>query len=650
MAVLSIDLETYSDRDIRYGVHKYVDTPAFRVLLFAYAFDDEPVEVVDLALGEELPKRVKKAFYDPNITKTAFNANFEITCLREYFPDLPDDQWECDSVLALYNSYPPSLATVAKAMRFAEDKQKDTRGKSLIQYFCVPCKPTAANGYRTRNLPEHAPEKWEIFKEYNRQDVEVERAIRKSLIHNKPSREEHDLWLLDRKINDNGIAVCRELVENAIDMNERETKRLMEEAQTITGLPNPNSVIQLKEWLEKKLGALPPSLDKEAVAGLLKGDIPTDVRRLLMIRKDLGKTSIKKYEAMMNSICSDGRIHDIFQFYGASRTGRWAGRNVQLHNLPRNSMKDLEAARQLVLDGDLDSLSMLYGVPDTLSQLVRTTLVAEKGSRFIVADFGAIEARVLAWLAGEKWRLDVFKQGGDIYCASASAMFGVPVEKHGVNGELRQKGKQAELACGYGGAVGALKAMGADKMGLSESELKDIVQKWRKANPHIVNFWYRLEEMAMCCILGKDPPTKANGYPVKFYMDGKDMRMLLPNGRTLTYLRPTIGTNRFGGDSIEYEGLEQESKKWGRLETYGGKLVENLTQAVARDCLACAMLRLDKAGYKIVMHVHDEVIIEAPVGYGSLEDVVSIMTQNAPWNDGLPLAADGFETMHYKKD
>ena len=535
-------------------------------------------------------------------------------------------------------------------MRLAEDKQKDTRGKALIQYFCVPCKPTAANGYRTRNLPEHAPEKWEIFKEYNRQDVKAERAIRKVLIHNKPSREEHALWLLDRKINDSGIAVCRELVENAIAINEKETETLMSEAQTITGLPNPNSVTQLKEWLEKKLGTLPPSLDKEAVAELLKSDIPADVHRLLMIRKDLGKTSIKKYQAMESSICSDGRIHDIFQFYGASRTGRWAGRNVQLHNLPRNSMSDLDAARQLVLDGDMDSLSMLYGVPDTLSQLVRTALVAEKGSRFIVADFSAIEARVLAWLAGEKWRLNVFKAGGDIYCASASAMFGVPVEKHGVNGELRQKSKQAELACGYGEAVGALKAMGADKMGLSESELKDIVQKWRKANPHIVNFWYRLEELAMCCILGKEPPIKANKYPLKFYMDGKDMRMLLPSGRTLTYLRPSIGTNRFGGDSIEYEGLEQESKKWGRLETYGGKLAENLTQAVARDCLAYARLNLNKAGYKIVMHVHDEVIIEAPVGYGSLDDVIAIMTQNAPWNKGLPLAADGFETEYYKKD
>ena len=424
----------------------------------------------------------------------------------------------------------------------------------------------------------------------------------------------------------------------------------MSEAQTITGLPNPNSVTQLKEWLEKKLGTLPPSLDKEAVAELLKSDIPADVHRLWMIRKDLGKTSIKKYQAMESSICSDGRIHDIFQFYGASRTGRWAGRNVQLHNLPRNSMSDLDAARQLALNGDMDSLSMLYGVPDTLSQLVRAALVAEKGSRFIVADFSAIEARVLAWLAGEKWRLDVFKAGGDIYCASASAMFGVPVEKHGVNGELRQKGKQAELACGYGGAVGALKAMEADKMGLSESELKDIVQKWRKANPHIVNFWYRLEELAMCCILGKEPPIKANKYPLKFYMDGKDMRMLLPSGRTLTYLRPSIGTNRFGGDSIEYEGLEQESKKWGRLETYGGKLAENLTQAVARDCLAYAILNLNKAGYKIVMHVHDEVIIEAPVGYGSLDDVIAIMTQNAPWNKGLPLAADGFETEYYKKD
>lgn len=957
MAVLSIDLETYSDQDIRFGVHKYVDTPAFQVLLFAYAFDDDPVDVVDIACGEKLPERVRKALYDPSVTKTAFNANFEFSCLMKYFPDLPIEQWECDSVLALYNSYPPSLATVAKAMRLTEDKQKDTRGKALIQYFCVPCKPTASNGHRTRNLPEHAPEKWAIFKEYNRQDVETERAIRKALVHNRPNAEEHRLWLLDHKINNNGIAVNRQLVENAIIINERETERLMEEAQEITGLDNPNSVIQLKEWLESKLDSMPPSLDKEAVGELLAGDIPADVRRLLLIRKDLGKTSIKKYRAMKESICSDGRIHDIFQFYGASRTGRWAGRNVQLHNLPRNSMTDLDAARQLVLDNDIEAISMLYGVPDTLSQLIRTALVAEEGSRFIVADFSAVEARVLAWLAGEKWRLDVFKEGGDIYCASASAMFGVPVVKHGTNGELRQKGKQAELACGYGGAVGALMAMGADKMGLSDAELKDIVQKWRKANQNIVNFWYRLEELAMCCIEGKDASSFLKPCPVKFRMVGKDMRMELPSGRVLTYLRPTIGNNRFGGPSIEYEGLEQETKRWGRLETYGGKLVENCiaegtkvvtnrglvpiekigssdfvwdgcewvrhegviekgicdvlkvngifmtdehkiltergwvacgkaegyrwqtvplpdgyssngkltgreeqmavqmhlrqregnqirglcsenasckilrmyaqradwsqtndpryepspgiccvalhettlqrqkpsslpqlwwagynslrematqfreflgrygcelsarlgfgqnrqqqrifspelsldnpknqlhesqkikthrhslrknisqgvvrdnrnrcfndrvssgsqmacsiivcspglqkrvydlkncgarhrfavwddeyeacrivsncTQAVARDCLAHAMLKLDEAGYRIVMHVHDEVIIEAPIGKGSLEDVIAIMTQNAPWNKGLPLAADGFESVYYKKD
>lgn len=575
MAVLSIDLETYSDQDIRYGVHKYVDTPDFRVLLFAYAFDDEPVDVVDIACGEKLPERVRKALYDPNVTKTAFNANFEFSCLRKYFPDLPIEQWECDSVLALYNSYPSSLALVAKAMHLAEDKQKDTRGKALIQYFCVPCKPTVANGQRTRNLPEHAPEKWAIFKEYNRQDVETERAIRKALIHNCPGTEEHDLWLLDRKINDNGIAVCGELVENAIDMNEKETCRLMEEARSITGLDNPNSVIQLKDWLSSKVANLPQSLDKDSVAELLKGDIPDDVRRLLMIRKDLGKTSIKKYEATINSICRDGRVHDVFQFYGASRTGRWAGRNLQLHNLPRNSLPDLDAARQLVLDGDMDTLSMLYGVPDTLSQLIRTSLVAPKGSRFIVADFSAIEARVLSWLAGEKWRLDVFKQNGDIYCETASRMFNCKVVKHGENGHLRQKGKIAELALGFNGSVGALIKMGADKMGLTENELKDIVQKWRKANPHIVNFWYRLEEMALCCIQGKETPTMEIQYPVKFYMQGKDMRMLLPSGRTLTYLRPSIGKNRFGSDSIEYEGLEQDTKKWGRLETYGGKLAEN---------------------------------------------------------------------------
>ena len=641
-AVLSIDLETFSTGDIRYGVHKYVNAADFRILLFAYAFNDEPVTVLDLACGEKLPDNIKDALYAPDILKTAFNANFEITCLKKYFPDLPTEQWECDSVLALYNSYPASLDAVAKALHLKE--QKDATGKALIQYFSKPCKPTKTNGGRTRNLPQHDPEKWELFIEYNRQDVEVERAIRKALIENKPPEQEHKLWLLDQRINETGIAVNRILIENAINISEQETALLTEKAREITGLNNPNSLPQLKKWLGERIGFVPSSLTKESVEEILKKlDLTDEVKSVLRLRRQLGKTSIKKYEAMQNSICPDGRIHDIFQFYGAPRTGRWAGRNVQLHNLPRNGISDLDNARNLVLENDFETFSLLYDVQDTLSQLLRTTLIPSEGSRFIVADFSAIEARVLAWLAVEKWRLDVFRKGGDIYCASASAMFGVPVEKHGVNGHLRQKGKIAELALGYGGGVGALKAMGADKMGLSDNELTDIVQKWRKANPNIINFWRGLELQAKMCL------DKGGSYG-RFYLDEKNLRMVLPNGRTLTYLNATFGENRFGGTSIIYDGVEQVSGKWGRLETYAGKLTENLVQAVARDCLAAAMLRLDAAGYKIVMHVHDEVIIEMPEEKGSLENVIEIMTQNESWNQGLPLDADGFETKYYKKD
>lgn len=649
MTTLAIDLETYSDNPIQYGVHRYVDTPAFEILLLGYAFDDEPVEVADLTT-EGVPARVRQALFDNSVTKTAFNANFEITCLRTLYPDMPDTSWECSSVLALYNSLPTGLANVAKILKLGDDQQKDTRGKALIRYFSLPCKPTKANGGRTRNRPSDAPDKWAEYIEYNRQDVVVERAIRRRLLVMKPPEAEHRLWLLDRKINDAGCAVDQTLVRHAIQMHDAYRERLLTEAAALTGLDNPNSVPQLLNWVESRLGREVEGLAKKKVEELLAGDIPADVRRMLRIRQLLGKTSIKKYNAMDHSVAHDDRIHDLFQFYGASRTGRWAGRNVQLQNLPRNSLADLDTARRVVQDGDLDTLELLYdNVPDTLSQLIRTALVPSPGKRFIVADFSAIEARVIAWLAGEQWRMDVFANGGDIYCASASAMFHVPVEKHGVNGHLRQKGKVAELALGYGGGPPALIQMGALAQGLTEDELPDIVKKWRKASPSIVRFWYNVDNAAKQ-VIRTGRPQRLKQCNVRLQRAHGALLIELPSGRRLVYIHPRIGTNRFGRDSITYMGTEQNSRKWTRLETYGGKLVENIVQAVARDCLAYAMAKLDEAGYKIVMHVHDEVILEMPKGEGSLEDAVRIMTQNADWNQRLILNADGFESDYYKKD
>ena len=962
MRTLSIDLETYSSNDIRYSVYKYVEAPDFEILLFAYAFDDDPVRVVDLAQGETLPDDVRNALYDKNVLKTAFNANFEINCLKKYFPDLPEEQWECTRILALYNSYPPHLAAVAKAMGFPEDKQKDTRGKALIRFFCLPCKPTKANGGRTRNLPADAPEKWKIFKEYNRQDVVVEMAIRKKLVALRPPKFEHDNWLVDQEINRNGIMVNRRLVENAIRLSSEYRQRLLDEAREITGLDNPNSPLQVKDWLEEKLGRPIESLSKESVKDLLAGELPSDVRLMLLIRQKISKSSVKKYDAMYHAACMDDRIRGMFQFYGAARTGRFAGRIVQLQNLRRNSMPDLDAARQMVIDGDLEALEMCYDdVQDVLSQLVRTALEAPKGTRFIVADFSAIEARVIAWLAGETWEMEAFASGKDIYCATASAMFGVPVVKHGVNGELRQKGKVAVLAClaegqqvltdkglipiekvtkdmkvwdgqqfvhhdgviykgerkvityegltatpdhlvwiegndrpvhfieaaqsgahllrsgfdrtpirvgknnffgkkicwqatppvcintmhrlrqstmdpfvqsykrsvkglsallaaqagtvmvipenhvgktalrkpkkyslqrlrwagnkvqvsirvgrrimgnakpwdsreqkigtgsrrqqrqlrawesalgnpksklfksekncinrisarilalckkdstkqivsgrnqgtnhpgcaesgtrkakelarhtktarvydikdagpnhrftvsgklvhncGYGGGIGALKAMGADKMGLTDDELQTVVRKWREASPHIVKLWADVENAAMNAVSGI--PTTIKQKNLHFHVDGDALFIELPSGRHLVYLHPHLGKNRFGSDAIIYTGLggsKTTTGRWGKLETYGGKCVENIVQAIARDCLCAAMARLTKAGYKICAHIHDEVILEMPEGKGSLDEAIAIMCKNAPWSEGLVMSADGFEAKYYQKD
>lgn len=650
---LAIDIETYSSADIRYGVYKYADSPDFEILLLGYAFDDEPVQVADLT-REEVPARFVQALFDRSVTKTAFNANFEMTCLRKLYPDMPLECWECTSILSLYNSLPTGLANVAKILKLGEDKQKDARGKALINYFSKPCKPTKANGGRMRNRPEDAPDKWAEYIEYNRQDVVVERAIRQKLLRLKPTETEHRYWLMDQWINGNGAKVDMQLVRNAIRMNQDYSAHLREEAVRITGLENPNSVAQLKRWVEDRIGETVTALDKKAVTELLeREDIPGDVRRVLEIRQLMGRTSIKKYEAMAQAVCSDGRIHGMFQFYGAMRTGRWAGRIVQLHNLPRSSMPidELRAARDVVLRGDLEELELLWdNVPDVLSQLVRTAIVAEDGCRFIVDDYSAIEARVIAWLAGEKWRQDVFAKGGDIYCASASAMFGVPVVKHGVNGHLRQKGKIAELALGYGGGIGALKAMGADKMGLTDEELIDIVTKWRRASPAIVRFWWAVDAAVRKAVWNPGEIVTIRQGRLRFHCRFGALFIELPSGRHLVYVHPHIGQNRFGGEAIFYAGMEQGTRTWGELETYGGKLVENIVQATARDCLAAAMLRLKNAGYKILMHVHDEVIMEVPKDKGSMEEVTRIMSMNEPWEKGLVKNADGFEDIYYRKD
>lgn len=650
---LAIDIETYSSADIRYGVYKYADSPDFEILLLEYAFDDEPVQVADLT-REEVPARFVQALFDKSVTKTAFNANFEMTCLRKLYPDMPLECWECTSILSLYNSLPTGLANVARILKLGEDKQKDARGKALINYFSKPCKPTKANGGRTRNRPEDAPEKWAMYMEYNRQDVVVERAIRQKLIRLKPPETEHRYWLMDQWINGNGAKVDMQLVRNAIRMNQDYSAHLRAEAIRITGLDNPNSVAQLKRWVEDRIGETVPALDKKAVTELLaREDIPEDAREVLEIRRLMGRTSVKKYEAMAQAVCSDGRIHGMFQFYGAMRTGRWAGRIVQLHNLPRSSMpvEELRAARDAVRRGDLETVELLWDdVPDVLSQLIRTAIVAEDGCRFIVDDYSAIEARVIAWLAGEKWRQDVFARGGDIYCASASAMFGVPVVKHGVNGHLRQKGKIAELALGYGGGIGALKAMGADKMGLADEELTEIVTKWRKASPAIGRFWWDVDTAAKKAIRNPGEIVKIRQGGLRFCFRHGALFITLPSGRHLVYVHPRLGQNRFGGEAILYAGMEQGTRTWGELETYGGKLVENIVQACARDSLAAAMLRLKNAGYKILMHVHDEVIMEVPKDKGSMEEVTRIMSMNEPWEKGLVKNADGFEDIYYRKD
>lgn len=649
--ILSVDIETYSSVDLgECGVYPYVEAPDFQILLFAYAFDEEPVQCIDL-YNNPLPPELKEALVDPNIIKTAFNANFERTCLGKHLETrmLPE-QWRCTMVKALTLGLPGALGKVASVMGLPEDKQKDKEGKALIRYFSIPCKPTKVNEGRTRNLPEHDPVKWEKFIRYCIQDVEVERSIRESLSAHRTLKIEHKYWCLDQDINDRGVKLDMPLIEEAIHIDAEIKESAFAEIQRITEVDNPNSRAQVKAWVERKIGKELEKFDKGVLADLVNELPEGEVKQVIQLRQLTTKTSVKKYEKMKMYRCSDGRARGTMQFYGASRTGRFAGRGIQLQNLAKNYMDDLDDARYLVRSGDVELLSLCYdNVPDVLSQLVRTALIPSGGCRFIVSDFSSIEARVIAWLAGEQWRLKVFEEGGDIYCASASQMFGVPVEKHGVNGELRQKGKVAELACGYGGGVGSLKAFGADKMGLSEDEMQKIITDWRLASPHITKLWWAVDRAAKKAV--SDGKVINLQYELRFACFDNRLFIQLPSKRSLAYVNPRILPNRrFGKDGLVYDGIQQQSHNWGQIDTYGPKLVENIVQAIARDCLLIAMKRLDDAGFKTVSHVHDEVILDVPKGTGSDEEVGEIMGQPIDWAPGLLLRADGYECDYYMKD
>ena len=642
--ILEMDIETFSDVDlIKCGVYAYADSPAFEVLLFAYSFDDGETRVIDLAQGEELPEEVAEAVFDGSVVKTAFNANFERTCLSKHFGRyLPPDSWHCSAVQAAVLALPRSLEDVGAVLGLDEQKMKE--GKELIRYFCVPCKPTKANGGRRRNLPCHAPEKWELFKTYCMRDVDVEKAIRKKLYKFPIPEGEMELYRLDQRINDRGVLVDMGLVRQAVKCERLHKEVVTRRAYELTGLENPNSVAQLKGWLGEN-GVEAESLSKKAVADMI-GESDGEVEELLRLRLLMAKTSVKKYEAMERSVCSDGRVHGLLQFYGANRTGRWAGRLVQVQNLPQNHLQDLGLARELVKQGNFEGVEMLYdSTPNVLSELIRTAFVPEPGCRFVVADFSAIEARVLAWLAGERWRLEVFSSHGKIYEASASAMFHVPIEEVTKGSPLRQKGKIAELGLGYGGAAGALVSMGALDMGFSEDDLPPLVAAWRRANPHITQFWWDVDKAAVEAVT-KRTGTRAGR--ITFEYRSGILFVTLPSGRKLAYVKPRMAVNKFGREGLTYEGI-LENKKWGRIETYGPKLVENIVQGTARDLLAEAMLRVERKGYPIVMHCHDEIIAEVPEGSGSVEEMCEVMAARPSWAEGLPLRADGYECPFYQK-
>ena len=646
MKTLSIDIETYSDIPLqKTGVYRYCESPNFEILLFGYSIDSGPVQVVDLACGEHIPKEVLAALEDDSVIKWAFNAAFERVCLSRYlgYPTgeyLDPESWHCSMVWAATMGLPLSLEGVGVVLGL--EKQKLTEGKELIKYFCQPCLPTKANGQRTRNRPFHAPDKWELFKRYNARDVEAEMGIQQKLSKFPVPPQVWEEYDIDQEINDRGVRIDMELVEQAIQMDARSRQELTDAMKRMTALENPNSVQQMKQWLSDN-GVETDSLGKRVVAELLK-TAPPELAEVLTLRQQLAKSSVRKYQAMEKTVCSDSRARGMFMFYGANRTGRFSGRNIQLQNLPQNHLPDLAEARALVRSGDFDAVELLYeDVPDTLSQLIRTAFIPRDGAHFLVADFSAIEARVIAWFAGETWRQEVFAKGGDIYCASASQMFKVPVEKHGINGHLRQKGKIAELALGYGGSVGALKAMGALEMGLTEEELPQLVDAWRQSNPNIVKFWWAVDRAVMEAVRYKHTTTD---YGLTFSCRSGMLFITLPSGRKLAYVKPKVGTNKFGGECITYEGIGS-TKKWERLDSYGPKFVENIVQATARDILCYAMRTLRCCS--IVMHIHDELVIEADPRM-SLDAVCEQMGRTPPWAKGLLLRADGYVTPFYKKD
>jgi DNA polymerase len=642
--VLEMDIESFSDVDlIKCGVYAYADSPAFEILLFAYSFDGGETQIIDLAQGEKLPAEVEDAIFDVSVTKTAYNANFERTCLSKHFARyIPPESWHCSAVQAAMLALPRSLEDVGRVLGLDEQKMKE--GKELIRYFCVPCKPTKANGGRARNLPCHAPEKWELFKTYCKRDVDVEKSIRRKL-HNFPIPEsEMELYRLDQRINDRGVLVDMGLVEQAIACERLHKEVVTKRAYELTGLENPNSVAQLKGWLGD-MGMEAESLSKKAVAEMI-AETDGEVEELLKLRLLMAKTSVKKYEAMERSVCSDGRVHGMLMFCGANRTSRWSGKIVQIQNLPKNYIPDLELARELVKQGRFEDIELLYdSTPNVLSELIRTAFIPKQGCRFVVADFSAIEARVMGWLSGEEWVLDVFRGDGKLYEMTASRMFGIPMAEIGKGSPERAKGKVASLACQYGGSTGALVSMGALDMGLTEDELPPLVAAWRKANPHMVQFWWDVDAAAIKAVTEKQK-TKV-GKIIFEYKSGI-LFITLPSGRKLSYVKPRMAVNRFGRDGLTYEGIS-ENKKWSRIETYGPKLVENIVQGTARDLLAEAMLRVEKKGYPIVMHCHDEIIAEVPDGIGSVDEMCEVMAVQPVWAEGLPLRADGYQCSFYQK-
>ncbi|MBC2397483.1 DNA polymerase [Clostridium tetanomorphum] len=644
MNSISIDIETFSSANLqKSGVYRYAESDDFEILLFGYSVDGGEVQVVDLASGEEIPDEIINALMDDSVTKWAFNAMFERVCLSKWLnltEYLNPASWKCSMIWSAYMGLPLSLEGVGAVLGL--EKQKLTEGKDLIKYFCTPCSPTKSNGGRVRNLPKHDMDKWERFKAYNLRDVEAEMSIQQRLCKFPLPENIWSEYHLDQKINNRGIAIDMTFVKQAVEMDEHSREKLMATMQDITNLENPNSVQQMKDWLADN-GLETDTLGKKAVAEMLK-TAPEPLGTVLELRQQLAKSSVKKYTAMENAVCSDGRARGMFQFYGANRTGRFSGRLIQLQNLPQNHMPDLEQARALVRSGNFDALTLLYdSIPEVLSELIRTAFIPREGMRFIVADFSAIEARVIAWLAGEKWRIDVFQNGGDIYCASASQMFNVPVEKHGVNGHLRQKGKIAELALGYGGSIGALKSMGALEMGIEEEELQPLVTAWRQSNPNITKLWWDVDRAVKTCVKQK-APTATHG--IKFIYQSGMLFIVLPSGRRLAYVKPRMGENVFGGESVTYEGVGG-TKKWERIESYGPKFVENIVQAISRDILCHAMQTLKNCS--IVAHVHDEIIIEADMGM-SLSTICEQMARTPTWANGLLLSADGYECQFYQKD